>query len=404
MTKMSDSSAAALLPRPSEASVSVEDKFQFLARFGADGVGHSGRALLDHLKATADMLAAWGEEAAVCDAGLFHSVYGTETFRRAILSVDRRAELAAVIGQRAERLAHLFGAMTKRSFFLAVSPRGPGELTLLDGRQEPVARSELKDLAHIFAANWLEQFPRMPARQRADSGGNLRPLMTWLNPPAQKALADTYGFSATPSPAPRRPTPPRSGEVRTVDDFVPAELRLQLSGLMDRNIWRYGWRANTTQVTHGFWHSHFGGGDENSLDNCEADLLDRPLIEPVVTLWKLIREQILGDHVPVRVYANGHTYGGDGHMHTDSAQPNYFTTIYYAHPAWEANWAGETVFFDQAGKDVIRSVFPTPGRLAIFPGDIPHAARAPSRDCPALRSVLVFKSRARNGHDAPSLL
>ncbi|GGL21574.1 DUF6817 domain-containing protein [Caulobacter rhizosphaerae] len=401
---MDDSSAAALLSRPSQSDPSVEDKYKFLARFGADGVGHSGRALLDHLTATASMLQAWGEDEAVCDAGLFHSVYGTESFKRAILSVDRRAEVAAVIGQRAERLAYLFGAMTKRSFVLALSPRGPGELTLLDGRQEPVARSDLKDLAHIFVANWLEQFPRMPARQRADSGPNLRPLMVWLNPPARKALDDIYGFDAKPAASTPRAAPPRAGEVQTLDDLVPTELRLQLSGLMDRNIWRYGWRANTTQVTHGFWHSHFGGGDENCLDNCEADLLDRPLIAPVVALWNLIRQQVLGDHVPVRVYANGHTYGGDGHMHTDSAQPNYFTTIYYAHPEWEANWAGETVFFDQAGKDVIRSVFPTPGRLAIFPGDIPHAARAPSRDCPALRSVLVFKSRARNSHDAPSLL
>lgn len=401
---MSDSSATALLERSSEAPVSLQDKVEFLSRFGAAGVGHSGRALMDHLKATADMLEAWGEEEAVRDAGLFHSVYGTESFKKAILSLDRRGEVAAVIGARAERLAYLFGAMTKRSFFLALSPRGPGELTLQNAQQEPVARSDLKDLAHIFVANWLEQFPRMPARQRADGGANLRLLLAWLNPPAHKALSEAYGFGATPPPNPARAAPPREGEIRTVDDLVPADLRLQLSGLMDRNIWRYGWRANTTQVTHGFWHSHFGGGDENSLDNCEADLLGRPLILPVIELWKLICDQVLGDHVPVRVYANGHTYGGDGHMHTDSAQPNYFTTIYYAHPEWEANWAGETVFFDQAGRDVIRSVFPLPGRLAIFPGDIPHAARTPSRDCPALRSVLVFKSRKRNAHDAPSAL
>ena len=402
---MSDSSETAVLVRPAHIRDDPMDaKLRFLDQFGATGVAHSGHALMDHLKATAAMLAAWGEEPAVCDAGLFHSIYGTESFKRAIVSTDRRHDVAAVIGERAERLAFLFGAMTKRSFFLALSPRGPGELTLLDRTQEPVARSDLRDLAHIFTANWLEQFPRMQPRQRADAGTGLRGLLPWLSPAAREALSDTYGFDrAAPSIA-LRARPPRDGEIRMVDDIVPAELRLQLSGLMDRNIWRYGWRANTTQVNHGFWHSHFGGGDENSLDNCEADLLDRPLIAPVIALWKLIREQVVGDHVPVRVYANGHTFGGDGHMHTDSAQPDYLTTIYYAHPQWEANWGGETVFFDQGGGDVIHAAFPKPGRLVTFPGDIPHAARTPSRDCPALRAVLVFKSRARNGNDAPSLL
>lgn len=405
---MSDLSDVSLLDRPAPEAApsepSFEAKLQFLSQFGAGGVGHSGHVLLDHLKGTAALLEAWGVDEAVRDAGLFHSVYGTESFQRAILTLDRRGDVAAVIGKRAERLAYLFGAMTKRSFMLALAPRGPGMLTLQDGRQEPVARSDLKDLAHIFTANWLEQFPRMQPRQRADAGPRLRGLLAWLDEAGHKALSDTYGFDAS-SRVVRGPIgAPRAGEIRTLEGIVPTDLQLQLSGLMDRNIWRYGWRANSTQVNHSFWHSHFGGGDENSLDNCEKELLGRPLITPVIALWKLICDQVVGDHVPVRVYANGHTFGGDGHMHTDSAQPDYFTTIYYAHPQWEANWGGETVFFDQGGRDVIRSVFPIPGRLAVFPGDIPHAARTPSRDCPALRTVLVFKSRARKAHDGPSLL
>ncbi|WP_413297866.1 2OG-Fe(II) oxygenase [Brevundimonas phoenicis] len=101
----------------------------------------------------------------------------------------------------------------------------------------------------------------------------------------------------------------------------------------------------------------------------------------------------LEGHAPVRVYANGHTFGGDGHLHRDHTAPGHFTTIYYAHQEWRPNWAGETVFFNEAGDEIVKAVYPKPGRLAHFPGRIQHAARSPSCECPALRSVVVFKSR-----------
>ena len=54
------------------------------------------------------------------------------------------------------------------------------------------------------------------------------------------------------------------------------------------------------------------------------------------------------------------------------------TAIYYANPVWEANWQGETVFYDER-REPIHLVAPTPGRLAIFDGDIVHRVGAVSR-------------------------
>ena len=39
----------------------------------------------------------------VCLAGLFHSIYGTEGFQGLILGLEQRADVAEIIGERAER-------------------------------------------------------------------------------------------------------------------------------------------------------------------------------------------------------------------------------------------------------------------------------------------------------------
>ncbi|MGH7016591.1 MAG: hypothetical protein ACRED8_05840, partial [Caulobacteraceae bacterium] len=96
-----------------------------------------------------------------------------------------------------------------------------------------------------------------------------------------------------------------------------------------------------------------------------------------------------------RCYANGYPSGAEGGVHLDSNLPTHFTAIYYPHLAWNPNWAGETLFFDAEGADVIAAVYPRPNRLAVFPGVIPHVARAVSRACPELRITLMFKTLTR---------
>ena len=44
----------------------------------------------------------------MCDAGLFHSIYGTEGFQGFTLPFDRRDDIRALIGDRAERLVWVF--------------------------------------------------------------------------------------------------------------------------------------------------------------------------------------------------------------------------------------------------------------------------------------------------------
>ncbi|MBM2772021.1 2OG-Fe(II) oxygenase [Burkholderia territorii] len=183
-------------------------------------------------------------------------------------------------------------------------------------------------------------------------------------------------------------------EINVFDDLVPAHLRQSLSELVRGPIWQYGWRSNTRRDRFCFWHASFAGGGIESRANCEMELSKNAAAVPVYELWKLLSSGPLKGHEPLRVYANSHTYGVEGYVHTDNDDTeNYFSTIYYAHQTWHKNWSGETLFFTRDGQDIVKAVYPSPGRIVSFPGSLPHAAHAPSRECAELRVSIVFKSQ-----------
>ena len=123
---------------------------EFLEQEGAADLGHPhGRTLLDHLVETYAILRRWDQPAWLQHAGLIHSVYGTDSFGHRLLPAARRTELSALVGERAERLAYLFG----------VTPRGPllagtHRWTRLEG---DATGDELDALVLLHMANLAEQ-------------------------------------------------------------------------------------------------------------------------------------------------------------------------------------------------------------------------------------------------------
>jgi hypothetical protein len=86
----------------------VAARYEAFLREHTRGARHSGRAFFDHLKGTHDLLRDWGNPEYVCVAGLFHSIYGTQYFKHRCLPLNRRNELASLIGADAERLVYEF--------------------------------------------------------------------------------------------------------------------------------------------------------------------------------------------------------------------------------------------------------------------------------------------------------
>ena len=87
---------------------------QFLLELDCDKTKHSHRSLLEHLKGVHDLLRDWGNDEETCNAGLFHSIYGTNTFKHR--SLDDRNALIDRIGAPAEELVFIFSE-GERPFF-----------------------------------------------------------------------------------------------------------------------------------------------------------------------------------------------------------------------------------------------------------------------------------------------
>lgn len=135
---------------------------RFLVELGTDEIPHSGERFLAHLVGVHRDLERWGCDEAVCRAGMFHSIYGTQSFQKFTLPLDRRSDVRALIGDRAERLAYLNSAMDRPTFDRAVAQDAPPYqfLDRMTGERLELSPAEFDDLCRVHLCDWLEQVPR----------------------------------------------------------------------------------------------------------------------------------------------------------------------------------------------------------------------------------------------------
>ncbi len=134
----------------------------FLVGIGIENIPHTEKSYLAHLIAVYRDLESLGCPEDVCRAGMFHSIYGTEKFQGFTLPLERRAEVRALIGDRAEQLAYLNCAMDRASFDRALD-RGDEPYPIIDrlsGAEVKLARHDFDDLCRVHLIDWLEQVPR----------------------------------------------------------------------------------------------------------------------------------------------------------------------------------------------------------------------------------------------------
>jgi hypothetical protein len=125
-------------------------------------VPHTGdQGFLAHLIGVYRDLESWGCNRDVCRAGLFHSIYGTELFRRFSLPLEKRDEVRELIGERAERIAFINCMMDRSSFDALLDSEGPYRLRHRDnGERIELSREDYDDLVQLHLCDWLEQVPR----------------------------------------------------------------------------------------------------------------------------------------------------------------------------------------------------------------------------------------------------
>lgn len=166
--------------------------------------------------------------------------------------------------------------------------------------------------------------------------------------------------------------------IEIIEDLVGKNLFDRACAVCQGATWFFGNRSN----------------DEHDLPFWKMDLDGDAAFDEI---WRKVQPQceaLVGCKLRViRQYANGHTYGLGGQPHLDDLRPGTFTLLYYPMPEWNPAWQGETVFHDQTGEIAV-AVTPRPNRAVLFDARIPHAGRAPSRSCPALRVTVAYKLEA----------
>ncbi|MFT2112603.1 DUF6817 domain-containing protein [Marinomonas sp. 2405UD68-3] len=88
----------------------MESKFQKLSDLGAGDFEHLNGSLISHLEGTYSLLSEWDASETLCDAGLFHTAYGTADFNEVMVSLDRRKDISKLFGKEVEALVYLYFA------------------------------------------------------------------------------------------------------------------------------------------------------------------------------------------------------------------------------------------------------------------------------------------------------
>lgn len=164
-------------------------RLDLLKRLGFGELEHDSHVpFLSHLVGTRRVLVEWGERPAVCDAGLFHSAYGTEYF-----PVDEpvdRSEVQAVIGPEAEEIAHAWCTIRRDTIEVGTGAEPATVIDRTTDERIEIGRQLLADIAVLWAADTVEQIARMTPDERAFAS-NLDRVLPLTSPAAQDAVAAT---------------------------------------------------------------------------------------------------------------------------------------------------------------------------------------------------------------------
>ena len=187
----------------------------------------------------------------------------------------------------------------------------------------------------------------------------------------------------------------KMAEVHVFDGLLDAQSHRTLWEYLNRPGWTPGAYSDEAEGADRYSFKHFAGYSASGTEDRDPAQIAAELrgdFPPLYNLWCGIERAILNDHRLSRCYANLMPPGIGGGVHRDSTVPGHATVIYYPNLSWANRDGGETLFFDDAERDVIKAVTPQPNRLVVFAGTIPHVARPVSRRCTDGRITLMFKT------------
>jgi len=90
------------------------------------------------------------------------------------------------------------------------------------------------------------------------------------------------------------------------------------------------------------------------------------------------------------IHLNIQHMGADGTAHVDADNAEDLTIMMMTNPVWQSDWGGKFELMNMEATEVAESYDYSPGRVIIFPGQIPHRGLGPS--VPGVyRSTIVWR-------------
>ena len=138
-----------------------------LIDLNTDSSSHSQGTLIDHLQNTYELLKQWNNPNYVCLAGLFHSIYGTQIYKKQTLGLQERNLIKEAIGIEAEYLVYLFCIMHRGYFYNNLDSNEVRNSQ--DGTHILISEKTKRNLCEILVANELEQQKRKMKKLELDN-------------------------------------------------------------------------------------------------------------------------------------------------------------------------------------------------------------------------------------------
>jgi SM-20-related protein len=175
--------------------------------------------------------------------------------------------------------------------------------------------------------------------------------------------------------------------IQTKENLISHELLQKATIWLDNARWSFGWQSNK-DIPYGHWNVDIAKTPKENT----TDIKDK-IPQEFKDIWKEINKEVFNNQAAlIRCYANRHTFGTEGFIHTDTTREQDHTVVIYLNEDWHANWGGETTFYNQDSTEIIDSILPRYGRITIFPGTINHCVRPVSKICSKVRTTLMFKA------------
>ena len=162
--------------------------------------------------------------------------------------------------------------------------------------------------------------------------------------------------------------------IQIYDDVFDFRYRYRIYDFIKKSYFQIGWvDSSVPEKSYEFLHSSYSKED-----------MDR------MGFFEKIENTPIMDHLKGLEYkhtkVNLSTSSDANFVH---AHPEKLAILYYVNFDWQDGWHGETIFYDEYGKDIIYTSPYTPGRIIVFDATIPHAIRPQSVIGPKFRFTLA---------------